>query len=378
MKFLHLSDFHLGKRVNDFSMLDDQKYILGQIIDIADKENPDGVFIVGDIYDKPLPPAEAVELFDDFLFQLSERKLKVFIISGNHDSPERIAFGARLMNRSGIYISEVYNGNVSPIPVSDKYGTAYIYMLPFIKPAHVKRFYPDSDTESYTYAIRTAISAMKIDTSFRNVILTHQFVTGASRCESEDISVGGSDNVDASVFELFDYVALGHIHSPQSVSKDTVRYCGTPLKYSFSESKHKKSVTIVELFEKGNTKISTIPLIPLRDMKEIRGSYAELSSKSFYCNINTNDYIHIILTDENDIPDAVRKLGAIYPNIMKLDYDNARTRYNLGIIATESVEKKTPSELFSEFYELQNNDSMNEKQKKIVSELIESIWEGRE
>lgn len=376
MKLIHLSDLHLGKRVSEFSMLEDQRYILEEILRIIDGERPDAVLIAGDIYDKPVPPAEAVGLFDDFLVRLARRETQVFIISGNHDSPERIAFGARLMDRSGIHLSPVYDGHVEPVALEDEHGTVNIYMLPFLKPAHVRRFFPEEEIDSYTDALRTAVRAMEIDPAARNVLVTHQFVTGAARCDSEDISVGGTDNVDVTAFDGFDYVALGHIHNPQQVVRETVRYCGTPLKYSFSEAGHEKSVTVAELGEKGDISIRTAPLIPLRDMKELRGSYEDLTRRSFYENTTwQEDYTHITLTDEEDIPDAVGKLRVIYRNLMKLDYDNRRTRSGGEILGSGQVEKKSPLELFSELYEKQNNQPMTEEQRAFAAGLIGTIWE---
>jgi exonuclease SbcD len=376
MRLIHLSDLHIGKRVNDFSMLEDQEYILTKIINIIDDEKPDAVIIAGDIYDKSVPSAEAVQLFDDFLVRLSKRNINVFVISGNHDSPERIAFGSRLMSSSGVYMSPVYNGNVVPVSMSDDYGTVSIFMLPFIKPSHVKRFYPDDDITTYSDAIQVAIKHMEINPENRNILITHQFVTGASRCDSEDIAVGGSDNVDANVFTSFDYVALGHIHSPQNVGAETIRYCGTPLKYSFSEAGQNKSITVVELKEKGSITVHTVSLVPKRDMVEIKGSYMEVTSRDFYKDMDTTAYMHITLTDEEDIPDAIGKLRSIYPNIMKLDYDNKRTRSNLEINGADDVERKTPIELFSEFYEKQNNQPLSTEQRTFVAGMIEKIWEG--
>ena len=375
MKFLHLSDLHLGKRVNEFSMLEDQQYILTKIINIIDGEQPDGVIIAGDIYDKSVPPAEAVLLFDDFLCRLSKRKLQVFVISGNHDSAERIAFGSRLMNKSGIYMSPVYNGAVEPVTMSDSFGKVCVYMLPFIKPANVRRFFPDDEISSYTDAVKVAVEHMNVDENNRNLIITHQFVTGATRSDSEDISVGGTDNVDAQVFEKFDYVALGHIHNPQQIIRETIRYCGTPLKYSFSEVSHQKSVTIVEFEEKGQVTVRTEQLTPKRDMREIKGSYLELTDKNNYKKQNIEDYIHITLTDEEDIPDAVGKLRVIYPNLMKIDYDNKRTRQNVQLNGADELESKTPLDLLAEFYEKQNNQMMSNEQKDFAQSLIKSIWE---
>ena len=379
MKFIHLSDLHLGKRVNEFSMLEDQEYILTKIINIIDEQKPDGVIIAGDVYDKSVPSAEAVELFDDFLVRLAKRNLKVFVISGNHDSAERIAFGGRLMDKSGIYMSPVFDGKVEPITLKDDYGDVNIYMLPFIKPSNVRRFYPENEIITYSDAVKTVINSMEIDETKRNILITHQFVTGAVRSESEDISVGGTDNVDASVFECFDYVALGHIHRSQKCGGcEYIRYSGTPLKYSFSEANDKKTVTVMEMNDKGNITLDFIPLIPKRDMVEIKGTYDELTLKSFYENTTyQDDYIHITLTDEEDIPDVLTKLRVIYKNIMKLDYDNKRTRTMNEISGAGDVKEKTPFEHFSEFYELQNGQPLSEEQTEFVSDIIEQLWEGK-
>jgi len=376
MKFIHLSDLHLGKRVNEFSMLEEQDAILNQILGIIDTEAPNGVLIAGDIYDKSVPSAEAVQLFDGFLCELSKRHLQVFIISGNHDSPERIAFGSRIMDASGIHLSPVYNGTVEPIAMTDEHGAVNIYMLPFIKPGHVRRFYEDEDIISYTDAMRVAIGAMNINTSERNILVTHQFVTGAATCESEEISVGGTDNVDAGVFSDFDYVALGHIHGAQNCGSERVRYCGTPLKYSFSEAKHQKSVTVVELGEKDRLSIRTVDLTPVHDMSEIKGTFAELTDPVYYTdNPIIENYLRITLTDEEDIPDAVGRLRMRYKNLMRLDYDNKRTRANNIITGAVAAETKSAYDLFAEFFEKQNNATMSNEQSEYMKELIERIEE---
>ena len=378
MKFMHLSDLHLGKRVNEFSMLEDQVYILNKIVNIIDEEKPAAIILAGDIYDKPIPPAEAVELFDDFLYKLSQRNLKVFIISGNHDSAERIAFGARLFDKTGIYMSPVYTGNISPLEMSDEFGKINIYMLPFIKPIHVRRYFPDTEITSYTDAVSTVIENMHLDTGIRNILITHQFVTGASRTESEDISVGGSDNVNADVFRDFDYVALGHIHRSQSCGSEYIRYSGTPLKYSFSESKDTKSITVIDIKEKGTIKLDFIPLTPLRDMVEIKGTYDDLMLKSFYENTTyPNDYVHITLTDENDILDVITRLRVVYKNIMKLDYDNQRTRSNSEINPINDMESKSPLELFDIFYDSRNGQPLNNEQREFMESIIEDIWRNK-
>lgn len=378
MKLIHLSDLHLGKRVNEFSMLEDQQYILTEILQIIDREKPDGVMIAGDVYDKSVPSAEAVALLDDFLVRLAKRDLQVFLISGNHDSPERMAFGGRLMAQSGVHLAPVYDGKVSPITLTDEYGPVNLYLLPFLKPAHVRRCFPEREILTYTDALAAAIEAMGVDPAQRNVLVTHQFVTGAARCDSEEISVGGTDNVDVSVFEPFDYVALGHIHGPQQVGRETVRYCGTPLKYSFSEAKHQKSVTVVELGEKGAVSVRTVPLTPMRDLAELRGTYEELTFRGFYQGTSyPRDYVHITLTDEEDIPDAVSKLRIIYPNLMKLDYDNKRTRAGIVLEGAED-QQRSPLELLEEFYEKQNGQPMGEEQRAFAKSLMERIWEEDE
>ena len=376
MKFIHLSDLHIGKRVNEVSMIEDQEYILSQILEQTDRIQPDAVLISGDIYDKRVPSAEAVTLFDNFLFALAERKLQVLIISGNHDSAERLAFGGRLMENKGMYLSPVYDGSIAPITLNDEYGSVSFWMLPFIKPAHVKRFYPEEIIESYTDACRVAVQNMHLDPTRRNVLLTHQFVTGSATCDSEEISVGGTDNVDAAVFEDFDYVALGHIHGPQNIGSERIRYCGTPLKYSFSESNHKKSITVVELGEKGTFHLETVPLIPKHDMRQNRGSYEEITARSFYQDTAVDDYLQITLTDEEDVPEAVSRLRVIYPNLMKLNYDNTRTRSASVVDGALDVQKKSQLQLFSELYEIQNGQPMNDVQQEFMRELIESIWEG--
>ncbi len=379
MKLIHLSDLHLGKRVNEFSMLEDQQYILEEILRIIDSEKPDGVLIAGDVYDKTVPSAEAVTLLDEFLVQLSKRDTQTFLISGNHDSAERLAFGGRLMEQSGIHIARVYNGVLAPLTLRDEYGPVDLYLLPFLRPVQVRRFFPESEIATYTEAMAAVLGAADIDKTHRNVLVTHQFVTGAQTCDSEELSVGGTDNVDVSVFDDFDYVALGHIHGPQKIGRETVRYCGTPLKYSFSEVGHKKSVTVVELAEKGSVVIRTVPLVPKRDMSELRGAYNELMLRENYEGKPfRNDYLRITLTDEEDIPNAVNNLRTVYPYIMRLDYDNRRTRTESHVDGAEQVERKRPLTLFEEFYESQNGQPMSEEQRSFAKQLMERIWEGKE
>ena len=375
MKLVHLSDLHLGKRLNEFSLIDDQRHILEECLRVIDAERPDAVILAGDLYDKSVPSAEAVVLFDSFLVSLAQRGLQIFAVSGNHDSAERISFASRILDANGVHFSRVFDGSAEPVVLQDEHGEVRFYLLPFLKPALVRPFYPDAEITDYTSAYRTVIESMKIDRSVRNVLVAHAFVTGAERSESEEVSVGGADNVDASAFAGFDYVALGHIHGPQNIG-ERIRYCGTPLKYSFSEAKQQKSVTVAELGEKGDLRVHTVPLIPKRDLCELRGSYMELVSKAFYEKLDRSDYMHITLTDEEDVPDAVSKLRVVYPNLMKLDYDNTRTRSRGLPGAAGEPERKTPLQLFGELYEKQNGAALSEEQAVFCADLMECIREA--
>ncbi|MCI7468545.1 MAG: exonuclease SbcCD subunit D [Lachnospiraceae bacterium] len=378
MKLFHISDLHIGKKVNGFSMIEDQRYILTEIIQMIEEERPDVLLISGDVYDVKQPSAEAVALLDDFLKKLAKEHADIgmdtCIISGNHDSAERLAYASSIIDMSGIHISPVYDGKVSAFRKSDEYGEVSFYLLPFLRPADVKRYFPDEDINSYDDAIHTVVSDLNVDTSKRNVILSHQFVTGAKRSESEEVIVGGLDNISALNYDDFDYAALGHIHGPQKTGRDTVRYSGTPLKYSFSEEHDKKSVVEVDLLEKGNVSISLHELTPKHDMRVIRGRYDDLMNRENYKDTDTDDYVKIVLTDEEDIPSAIEKLRVVYPNIMQLEYDNKRTRTAQTIEGDAKVDEKSPQQLFEEFYELQNNQSMTDEQKEYVSSLIEKVW----
>ena len=393
MKLLHTADLHIGKSVCEHSMLDEQRHILAEILKVVVAEKPDALLVAGDVYDKSIPSAEAVAVLDDFLVQLSKTGTKVFVLSGNHDSAERIAFGGRLMESKGVYMSPVYSGTFMPVTLKDEMGEVDVWMLPFVRPAMVRACLENDEDRAqvtdYTSAMRMAIAQMKFTQDRRNVLLAHQFVTGAERSDSEE-NVGGLDNVDSSVFERFDYVALGHIHKPQNVALDEsgkarVRYSGTPLKYSLSEKDHKKSLTVIELGKKAETGLADvvvreIPLTPNHDVREIRGPYAELVSPEFQRKqagegLRLDDYIYVKLTDENDVPDAALKLRGIYPNLMMLDYDNERTRNQKIEICGDSVEQKTPMELFGEFFSDMTNRTLNEEESEFVRDIINKIWE---
>lgn len=393
MKLIHMADLHIGKSVCEHSMLDEQRFILANILEVVATEKPDALLIAGDVYDKSVPSAEAVAVLDEFLVQLSKTGTKVFVLSGNHDSAERIAFGGRIMADRGVYMSPVYSGAFMPVTLKDELGEVDVWMLPFVRPATVRACLEGDDDRAqvtdYTSATRMAIAQMKFADGRRNVLLAHQFVTGAERSDSEE-SVGGLDNVDASVFEGFDYVALGHIHKPQNVAKDAtgvarVRYSGTPLKYSLSEKDHKKSLTVVELGGKtqsglADISVREIPLKPAHDVREIRGTFAELVSPEYQRKqvaegLKLDDYVYVKLTDENDVPDAALKLRGIYPNLMMLDYDNERTRNQRITVGDTKVEQRTPMELFGEFFTDMTKRELNEEESKFVQDIIEGIWE---
>ena len=381
MKLIHLADLHLGKQVNGFSMMEDQRYILEEIIRMIRQEEADAVMIAGDVYDKPVPPAEAVSLFDEFLETLAKMGKEVFVISGNHDSAERLAFGSGLMNRSGIHISPVYSGEIQPVTVSDEYGEVNFWLLPFLKPVHVRRFIEDEKeketVKTYDQALQYVLSHLPVDPQIRNILLTHQFITGAKTSDSEDFSVGGIDHVEAEHFRPFDYTALGHIHRPQKAGSETIRYCGSPLKYSFSEADREKSVPVIELGKKGDISLRLEPLSPLHDMREIRGTSEQVTEKSFYEQKDLQScYVRVTLTDEEDVPDALGKLRLVYPLLMRLDYDNTRTRIQNEVSGEEAAEVKTPEDLLEDFYRLQNNHDMNERQKHIAKQCIGKVFGG--
>ena len=375
MKLIHLGDLHIGKRVNEFSMLEDQEFILARILSVIEDEQPDGVLLAGDIYDKTVPSAEAVALFDRFLVRLARLGPSVFMISGNHDSPERIAFGGRLMEQSRVYVSPIFDGHIKSVLLKEGTRQVRIYLLPFVKPAQVRHYLDESVTD-YNQAMEACIREMQVNPEEINILVAHQFVTGALRCESEELSVGGTDNVDFEVFEPFDYVALGHLHGPQQVGRETIRYAGSPLKYSFSERNQVKSVTVVEIEGKGRIGVRQVPLIPRHDLREIRGTYADLTMRDNYAGTNVEDYLRVILTDENEVMDALAKLRIIYPNIMRLEYDNTRTRTNSVLLADEAVQEKSRLELLDELYEIQNGVPLSEAQRKYAEDVFELIREG--
>ncbi len=386
MRWMHLADLHIGKKVNGFSMLEDQKYVLYQVLEEAKTKNLNGMILAGDIYDKSVPSAEAVQLLDWFLTEVVQMGLPVYMVSGNHDSGERLSFGSELLKKSGVHVASVYNGVLEPIVLEDEYGPLNLYLLPFIKPIHVRRtfekkngiedetVFTETSIKDYNEAIAKVLQESNVDSSARNVLVAHQLVMGAVTCDSEEISIGGLDAISAQAFDDFDYVALGHIHGPQSMKRDSVRYAGTLLKYSFSECNHKKSITIVELKEKGEVVIETIPVKFHRDMRVIKGEYATLMSKSYYEKFSRDDYIKVILTDEKEIPEVMGKLRSVYPNIMLLEYENSKTKNRSDVVSKNCKKEKQPFEYFKEFYSRQNAADMDEKQENIILEQMKEIW----
>lgn len=377
MKLLHLSDLHLGKRVNEFSMLEDQKYILNQILQIVINEQVNTVLIAGDVYDKSVPSAQAVTLFDDFLTRLEALECTVLLIAGNHDSPERLAFGAHLLQKSRVYLSPVFDGRLTCCTLNDEYGQLDVWLMPFLKPSVVRPFYPEDTMESYQDAAAVVLRSNPPHQGRRSILVAHQFVTGAKTGGSEELSVGGAENIDAALFAAYDYVALGHIHSPQRVGRETVRYCGSPLKYSLSEARGTKSVTLITFNQPGEIDIKLCPLTPLHDLRPIRGTYDEVTARTFYEGTATDDYLHITLTDETEVLDAVGKLRSIYPNVMRVDYDNTRTRAGASMPEATVQDKATPMELFCRFFEWQNEKPLTERQRALLEKEIEAVWEER-
>ena len=374
MRLLHCSDLHLGKRVHECSMTEEQRHILKQIASIAVAQQVDGIIIAGDLYDKLVPSIEAVGLLDEFLTSLWEQHLPVYLISGNHDSPERLSFGTRLLEQNDVYLAGVFTGKAQHLSLQDAYGALELYLLPFIKPAVVRSFYPEESIETYEDAVRVVLSHSHIDPQKRNVLVAHQFVTNngrePERSDSETLSVGALDQVDVSLFDGFDYVALGHIHGPQKIGRETVRYCGSPLKYSFSEWRHKKSVTIVELKEKGIVLLEQVSLVPIHDLREIRGTLSSLLQPEVVAQGDPQDYLRVILTDEIPPYDPLGQLRQVYPNLLRLDFERNEVAAMESITAAQDVEEKTIMELFSDFYEMANDRSMNEAERAVM----EQIW----
>lgn len=373
MKLFHISDLHLGKRVYEFSMLEEQKELLESILNRIEEEKPDVLLITGDVYDKPVPPTEAVKLLDDFLTKLAEKGLHTYIIAGNHDSAQRLEFGKDIIGKNGIHITGSIEKELEHFVETDDFGKVHIWLLPFFKPAHVNGLLGESFT-SYGEAAKALLDGSNIDRAKRNIILVHQFVTWkgtAERSDSEMLSLGGVEEIDASLFFAFDYAALGHLHSPQKMGKETVRYAGSPMPYSFSEIRQKKGITVVELKGKGDISLDFIPLETKRKFREIKGPLKELLSAA-KAEGGSADYIRCILTDKEALLDPMGQMRSVYPNLMTLEFQQREMENEQEIsIDTEDIR---PDELFAMFFEKQNEKELNGTQEK----LLESIWKGLE
>lgn len=384
MKLLHISDLHIGKRIYGYDLEDDQRYILKEIVDIINDEKPDAVLIAGDIYDRADPSASAVRLFDDFLSMLASTGAESFIIYGNHDSGHRVAYGSRLFDKTGIHFSPVYDGEPQHTVLEDEYGPVNIYMLPYLR---------STDAEE-------ALKSIEVNESQRNVIVSHQFVTSAVLGDSEEMNVGALDNISGSCYGAFDYAALGHIHMPQTIDMPkaaadssseseeggdesagqcVIRYSGSPLAYSFSESDRiHKSVTIVEMKEKGSIDVQTIDLSPLHKMRTIKGTFGDLISDEGLIEKCREDYIKVILTDDAGVMDAMNRLQKVFDNVMTLEYEYMRQQTE-DVLIEEIHTEGAPGDLFGSLYEEQHpGKEMNEYQKELMDKVIKGIWEGQE
>lgn len=367
MKFIHTSDLHLGRKLNDISLISDQKYILDNICLLCKENNVDFLLISGDIYDKSVPSNEAMMLFDEFINKLVSLNIKVFAISGNHDSDCKISYFSNLLKKSDIYMSEVFNGRLEKYTLDDEYGFYNIYLLPFVKPQNVRRFYDDV-IETYDDAVKVIIKNANIDYSQRNIILAHQFITGAISSDSE-ISLGGIENVNVGCFLDFDYVALGHIHRPQKLLKDTIRYSGSIFKYSISEENNKKTVSLVNINAKGDYSINQLELKSLNDVRTIKGLFSDLMNLE-----KSNDYVNVIVTDEDVLIDCKEQLLTLFPNMIKFSVENSKTINSNYESSNIEVKSLSFTDLLNEFYKMQNNDKeLSSEALKIVNEIFEDI-----
>lgn len=368
MKLLHISDLHLGKKLKGYSLLDDQRFILNQILDTAKDKNVDGIIIAGDIYDVSIPSTEAINLFDNFITQLCNENIACYAVSGNHDNIYRVTFGSDIMAKGNIHFAKKYAGNITPIKADEN---TYIWLLPFIRPMDVREFYPDFTNSSYEEMMQNVMKNLNVDESKTNILVAHQFVTcngkKPERTESETVSLGTLDNIDISNFEKFDYVALGHLHKSQAMGKDTIRYGGSPLKYSFSEKDDNKSMVLLNI-ENKTINIEKIPYKPLRDMQEIEGLFENLQKLS-----PSEDYIKIILNDETYILDVKSKFETIFPNVMEISYNNIASRENQDITLIDTTEKYSPMDLFKTFYKQQHNQDLDEEQEKIILDIFKDL-----
>ncbi len=384
MKIIHTGDWHLGKIVNEFSMIEDQEYILNQLITVIEKEKPDALIIAGDLYDRSIPPVEAVELLDKTLSKiLLDLKTPILVIRGNHDSATRVSFAGEILTKNGLHIAGVFNKEVKQVILKDKYGPVNFYLIPYIDPRELRQILQDDQIITHDDAMKKTIDHIKqrMNEDERNVLVAHGYVTFMKDKELElevsdserPLSIGGTDLISGEYFDSFHYTALGHLHGAQKVGSDEIRYAGSILKYSFSETKHHKSVTLVNIDNKGKAQVELINLMPKSDMRIIKGPLNELIDPDIYRENNVQDYVYAILTDEGELVDPISKLRAVYPNIMGLSRENLREREESRTSAAAGYQNKSKLELFKEFYQSISNNEIADKKLEIIKEIIEDV-----
>ena len=371
MKLMHIGDLHLGKSLGDFDLTEDQEYMLNQLLEMVETHEIDAVLIAGDVYDKAIPSEAATRMLDYFLSNLAKRNVYVYMVSGNHDSDERLNYGSNLFETNHIFISTKYDGNLYKQTLKVGNDEADIYLLPFVKASQVRHFLPDAKIESYEDAVRVILNKADIDESKNNVLVAHQFVMGKSEdpklSGSESLgtqSVGTVEKIGYNCFDLFDYVALGHIHSPQQVGRKEVRYSGSPLKYSLSEANNEKSVSLITIGGKGEVEIELLPIKPLRNMRHLKGKMKDLLDRTTIT--DQEDYIYATLTDEEIISEAMGIFQQVYPNTVKIDYDNSHTREIEQVDISQIAENRSFAELIRDFYRQMYSCEISEEEMDVM------------
>lgn len=373
MKLFHISDLHIGKILHEVNLLEEQKFVLEQVLALVDLHMPDGILIAGDIYDKAVPSAEAVKVFDAFLSELAVRGLSIFLISGNHDSSERIHFASQILQKQNVFVKGVFDGKLEAVKVKDQEQTVSVYLLPYIRPFDVRPYYPEEEITSYDQAVRTVLAHTDIDEAEVNILVAHQFITGAVSSESETVMVGGIDNISADAFSMFDYVALGHLHRAQKVKRETVRYCGTLFPYSFDPNEGEKSVTMITIGQEKAISIDTLAIHPRHALRTICGSLQEVLSGEV-----SEDYVKAVLTDGEDQVDVVPKLRDRYPNLLTVEFEGRKRTALAGLANAEQIAKRSPLELFAEFFQERSGQELDEEDRLLVEQMMRELSEGGE
>ena len=382
MKIIHTADWHIGKIVNEYSMINDQKFILNSLIELIKSEKPNALIIAGDLYDRSIPPVEAVELLDEvFCKILLDLKTPILVIAGNHDGAERMSFASKILINNGLYIAGIYDGDIKKVVLQDEFGPVNFFLLPYTDPRHVKNIFSDEDITNHDIAFKRVIEEIKrvMNTEERNILIAHGYVTKMGEDESvtsdseRPLSIGGTDIVNYDNFTCFNYTALGHLHGPQRVGVDKIRYSGSLLKYSFSEANHKKGATIVEIDANGEATVSRKEFLPKRDMRIIKGPINKLIDPTIYREGNTDDYVYAILTDEGELVDPISKLRAVYPNIMRLGRENIEVREQSRTAASSGYKSKSKVELFEEFFLSINGTNLSDEGRAVINEVVEVV-----